>query len=263
MNLYPFELEVNLLQIVILVIMPIWSLFRQRGGQSVAYRFFMWGMISHLLTNIYWTVSLVLDHDSGNVLKASDTAAIAFFLLWTSMFQAKCKPGAGLKGLFRLFPASAVVFSVWNYVWWNLWNLNLIIDTIWLVCIGLLLYYIFYSLDVGGVLSTKHRISWFFLFAVLFVFEIPMYLTESTNPAYILSDWICAGAWTLMIALFAVSAFLEKTRRTSWLFAAMLLSLFAQYLTDGIRYSFFMFLESIMLALLLVFFREEDLGNER
>lgn len=261
MSLYPFELEGNLLQVLVLMIMPVWCTYHHKETKSVAFRLFVWGMMAHALSNLYWTVSLVLDNDSGNVFKASDTAAIAFFLLWVSMFQAKCEMEATTKNLLRLMPVSAVVFSIWNYVWWNLWNANYIINFIWLICIALLTYFVFYSLDAGGVFTKKHKIAWFCLVAVLFVFELPMYFNESESLIYRFSDWTCAGAWLSLILLFTVSAFRDRAHRTAWLYAGMLFTLYAEYMSDGIRYSVFMMVESVILILLMVFFRAEDLGE--
>ncbi len=261
MIIYPLEVEANLLQTVLLIVMSIWCLCCHKNSKKLAYNMFVWGLLEHALTDIYWTASLVLDSNEGNVLKASDTTAIAFSLFWISLYQVKSQVKCKKEYFCRIIPFSAVLFSVWNYIWWNLWSINIILNTIWLLCIAMLTFLVFYSLDVSGVFTRKIKCIWFLLLTILFVFEVPMYLKDRTSMLYILSDWICVGVWAIFIVGFTVKAFRDKKNRTDWLFAAVLFSLYAEYLTDGVKYSFFLLSESIVLVLLTLFFREDDFGE--
>lgn len=262
MELYPFELHVNILQIIVFTALPIWRGFKHSGSKSYAHSLFMCGLMSHALLDIYWTASILLEEEyAGAIFKASDTASIACILFWVSMFRVKNDVDYKFGKVKKLLPVTAVLFCIWNLIWWNLWTGNYLINFLWTVPLTMLSFLIFYSLEEGGSFTKGRRYILFGLLAVLFVFEIPMYVTDTESIWYQFSDWLCAGAWFGLVALFFCCAMRDRHRRTTYLFAAMLMSMYGEYMTDGIRYTFFMFSESIVMIVLILVFREEELGE--
>lgn len=262
MNLYPLELPANIIQCIIIIALPIWRAVRYRNENSLAHRLFMWGLMAHALLNIYWTVSLILENGENPLtFKASDTATIALFLLWVSMFQCKCGVRLKSKRAWQPIPVCAFVFSIWNVIWWNLWSPNLIINALWAIAMSMLTYLIFYSLSDGGAFTKRVTVlAGLFLFIVV-VLETPMYFTNPTGTIFIACNWICAAAWAALIILFFVRAMKDRAHRTAWLFASMLLSMYAEFLSEDIRYSIFLLCENIVLAVLIICFREDELGE--
>lgn len=263
MNIYTLEFEANIVQISVIFILLIWRLVRYQNKGGLTDKLFMFGLIAHLIMNMYWMASMILaSDDDAHIFKASDTSTIAFFLIWVSMFQTKCKLNIKSKDSRRIIPVTAIVFGLWNVIWWNIWNLNLITNTLWALAIIPFTYMIFYALDYSRAFTKSSTIILYVLLAVLFVFEIIEYYSDPLSVRYSFCDWTCAVVWFLFVVLMVVRAICDKPHRTSWLFAGMLFSLYAEYLIDGIRYSLFMFVETIVLAACIIFFNEHQICKE-
>lgn len=263
MNLYPFELEVNHIQTAVLAVLIIWRSVVHRDNKSLPHRLFVYGLFANITMNAHWLTSLFLDVPENNLIfKASDAATISIFLFWISMLGYDCKVDFKSKRAWSFLPVLSICFTILNVVFWNLWNLNIVINTLWAIPILVFTYLSFYLVDSEQSFPILDRVIMMAAMAVLLIFEIIMYCVESESILYIFSDWICVVAWAVLIILFCIRAFRDKGRRTVWLLLARMFSLFAEYLSDGIRYSLFMLIETIILAALILLFREKDLEKE-
>lgn len=263
MSLYPLELEANIIQLIMVVTMTAWFAFHNKGKMGMTKFLFFWGLLSCVLMNVYWVCMIFVD-GSGNyaTFTACDTATISLLLIWTAMFYRLNQADNHLKYAKSKLPLIMVIFGTWNVVWWALWTGNVVINVLWGVPFTLLLYFVFYHLKKAGALAKADKIVWWLLFVILFIFEIPMYLYERGSVIYVLSDWICVIAWLVYVVAFIIRAWKDRKNRTVWLFAAKLYSMIAQYLTDGIKYSIFMIIETLIMIVLVITFElhkiEED-----
>lgn len=259
MSLYPFEFQANLIQLAVSVVMTTWFTLCQKGKSNIVNKLFFWGLFSYVLMSVYWTCMIWVD-GSGNyaTFTACDTATIAWFLFFTAMFYCEKTEKQKMSWVYLLEPC----FGIWNVVWWTLWTGNLLINILWGGAIGMLSYKIARTLLEKKCVTRDVRLVWIVLTAVLVVFEIPMYLYERSSILYRASDWICAGAWLLFVLFYFIKAVTQKRNRTLWFLAALLYALYAQYLSDGIRYSIFVLVETLVLFFLIFFFNKQEFQGE-
>lgn len=248
MSLYPLELEANIIQLVVMIVMTIWFAIRNREKFVLTYSLFFWGLLSHILLNAYW-LSMILVDGAGNYVTftASDTATFATFLIWSTMYHLENKTDIHSEYAKKPLPVLQVLFCVWNVVWWILWSGNAVINMLWGATFIMFSYMIFYNLEKNGVLIKPIVVIWCIAAAVLFVFQIPVYAYESNSAIYLIGDFVCYGAWIALIIIFSFMAYKDKANRTSWFFAAMLYSLYAQYMSDGVVYSIFVLIETLLI----------------
>lgn len=255
MSLYVLELEANIIQFIVMIVMTMWFAVCNRDRFVLTTSLFFWGMLAHILLNAYW-LSMILVDGAGNyaIFTASDSATVATFLLWSTMFHLENNTGAYSKQAKKSFSILQVIFCIWNVVWWILWSGNILINLMWGITFVLFTYVIFYHLEINGALTKPIAHIWFMMVAVLFVFQIPVYLYEQDHVFHVIGDYACAIAWIALVVTFAVMAYKDKNNKTTWLFASMLYSLFAQYMSDGVIYSVFVFIETLLISLIVMTF---------
>lgn len=248
MSLYPLELEANIIQFVVIVVMTIWFAIKNRDRFVLTRSLFFWGMLAHILLNAYW-LSMILVDGAGNYVTftASDTATVATFLLWSTMYHLENKTDVHSEYAKKKLPVSQVLFCICNVVWWMLWSKNYVINLIWGITFALFSYMIFYNLEMKGTFTKTIASIWYVAVAAVFVFQIPVYIFEKTNIFHVIGDYACAITWIVFIVMFLVMAHKDKHNKTTWLFASMLYSLYAQYMSDGIVYSVFVIIETLLL----------------
>lgn len=248
MSLYPLELEANIIQFTVMIIMTIWFAIRNRDRFVLTTSLFFWGLLSHILLNAYW-LSMILVDGAGNYVTftASDSATVATFLLWSTMYHIENKTSIHSEYAKKSFPALQVVFCIWNVGWWTLWSGNIFINLMWGVTFAMFSYMIFYNLEMKRAITRSIVHIWSITVVVLFIFQIPVYLYKQNHVLHVAGDYVCVIAWIALIIMFAAMAFKDKKNRTTWLYASMLYSLFAQYLLDGVIYSVFVFIETLLI----------------
>ena len=222
--------------------------FKNRDRFVLTRSLFFWGMLSHILLNAYW-LSMILVDGAGNYVTftASDSATVATFLLWSTMYHFENNTSIHSEYAKKPFLVFQMIFCAWNVIWWTLWSGNIFINLMWGVTFAVFTYMIFYNLAMKDVITKSIVHAWVSMVSVLFIFQILIYVYEINSVIYILGDYVCAIAWITLIIMFAAMAFKDKKNRTTWLYASMLYSLFAQYMSDGIIYSVFVLIETLLI----------------
>lgn len=259
MSLYPFELEVNLIQLAVMIVLGTWNILKNKKRMDTSHKLFLWGIVAYIFMNLYWIAMIVVDGGGTyKIFTACDTAFIAMFLIWTSMYEVKrrldYKASTGKKALYF-----SALWSLWNTIWWILWSGKYTINILWGIVLFLLFYEVFYSVESSKTMSKKYMTILGILIGCLVVFEVPMYLIGSGNIIYNICDWICAISWLVICCLFLYLAFKNKSGRTNYLMAGFLFAELAQDLTDGIKYTLALCMVTLFLSLLLLYYRTDEL----
>lgn len=256
METYQFELEANLIQLVVLILMTIWLLFKFRGKRTMPTVLFFCGLLGLIAMNVYWNAMLFVDGAGSYAFVASDASMIGAYLMWTSMFRARWNSDIRKKEAWNYYTVSAMVFVIWCFSWWVLYSGFSLSNITSVLTFGILLYSIFYAIYKTSAMDATLKYIASIVFIVLAIFEILVYLLNGF-AAYI-SDIICSIAWLMFGVSFAIAAFRKKENRTYLLFVAMLIAKLAQFLTAGIYYSIFMMVETIFILILVIFFDPKE-----
>lgn len=261
MSLYPYEFEINLIQLIMVIVMTAWYGIHNKGRGGLTGRLFLWGLLSLVLMNIYWSC-MIFVNGAGNYVTftACDTATMAFVLIWSSMFYLRNKVDVSSKLAWGLVPVSMFAFGLINIVWWTIWSGNLIINILWGLSFAILFYMVCYALHRKDAISKTTKSMWLGLALALTVCECVFPILEGN--LYVIMDWLCVILWLLLIVIPMTNGIKDKANRTSWMFIALLFSLYAQYMTDDIRYSVFSAIETVILFALIINFDARHLGEE-
>lgn len=264
---YPFELEANLIQIIVLLVLFAWNFARfkvetgpGRGEIELAKGLFLWGLLAYFLMDLYW-VAMICVEGGGDNGTANDVASITVILIWTSLFQTRNRNR--LKNHFwkRPFMLVVILFGIWNAALWIYWNERVSADIICGFVLLCLMYMIMYSLELVAAINKMQKVLFVVLFVILVVFETPMMLYSSGSIPYIAGDAICFVVWLLMAILFVVGGIKDKSHRTSWFFASLVIAIYAQYLLDGYKYSVFTLVVTAAMFIVSVYFNPNDIGE--
>lgn len=256
MKIEPFEFQVNLIQLVVLVGLTFYFYYRYREVMHLAHNLFVWGMLSRVMMNIYWISMLAIDGNGSYGFTGCDASALSSFFIWGALFQIRWKLDLKKRESYTFMSIGSILFGIWNVFWWNIWSGHLVINLIYGCTLLWITWMIFSMLDRNMAISKRVKVLWSVLIMILVIFEIPMYYVGGFW--YHFSDWLCATAWFGLCLLFAGCAFYDKEHRSTWLFAALIYSLYSQYLTDGIRYSFFMMIETMILISMCLSFHVNE-----
>lgn len=264
---YPFELEANLIQIIVLLVLFAWNFARFKmemgpgGGEiELSKGLYLWGLLAYFLMDLYW-VAMICVEGGGDYGTANDVASITVILVWTSLFQTRNRSKLREPILKHPFMITVVIFGIWNAALWIFWNDRVIADIICGFVLVCLMYMIIFSLELVSAVSKMQKVLFIVLFAVLFVFEFPMMFYSSDSYFYIASDVICFIAWLSMVMLFLIAGLKDKAHRTAWFFAALVSAIYAQYLSDGYKYSVFTMVVTVSLLFISVYFNPNDIGE--
>lgn len=252
MVLYPLELEANLVQLFVFIVLTAWFGIRHKKEMTLSNQLFLWGMIGHIMMNVYWNTMLVLDGNGTYDFTACDASAIGSFVVWASMFQLKWKGKLSKRRDWNPVTFTAVLFGVWNIIWWIIWSGHFVVNTIEGIAIVFLLFQVVYALEKEKAFLKSYKPICLGWIAILVILQNFIYLDFGLWSR--VSNGITMATWILFCLCIFVWAWRDKQSRSLWLFALRVLVLLAEFLSDGIFYSILMLMETFVIVVLVLTF---------
>lgn len=232
------DLVLSVIEILVLIPVTVASVrLMGKGKNKLLPVFFMFAVLSFLLSTLYWVTYNCLRPDTRLPFAADEIAEAATLLLLSAglenLLHKDEKPGLGEVVFTILFMGTNVVLWI---LWSGEWFQDMIFGIPYMYLLGLLIT----GIRRRGMLRTGERIACAIAGWAALLFQVPVLLTEgSLHAAFNAVSYVIAlglAAFLLIKSIGAVRSG-ESGSAVFLSFALLLWSLLVGYLSDGIAYN--------------------------